>query len=252
MSLIIGSVLPLRDRRYVKAVIDERGNDPAAYGEVMEEVFRLPHGSVIDLIGIFGGGSGAAYMIVDRCVRCDGTPNGMMSVISKDGPKGQPAPEEIQESGVWAVGQANDGYRAVACDPDAETLDDVMDDLYAMSDEESTVAGLPPLSMIEVHGPVVPHRTSSESMIMERCIVVIGEDGSLYDGEMYPVYASAEKDDGGDGPPVIGPTRGAESPGEILRRFLARIAAGKDLEDAERKWRGSRWRSPCPRPGSCR
>lgn len=243
MTLMIGSVLPLRDRIYARVVTDERDPD-VDYDRIMGEFVALPHGSVGELVQILGGGSGAPYMQTGVFVRCDGSYEGIVYM----GGEVQDAPEEIQESGVWVVGQLQDGFRAVAQDPDAVDVEEVLGGIWAEWESEGTVAGLPPLSMIEVHGPVVPHMTSSGSVIMERYIVVIGEDGEpIYQG-MEPVQAPAEEEDGGgdDG------GRKAGSPGEALRRLLARIAAGKDLEDAERRWRGSRWRSPCPRPGSCR
>jgi hypothetical protein len=257
MTLIIGSVLPLRDRIYAKAVVDER-EGRGVYDRVMEGILRLPHGSVVDFVTIYGGGSGAAYMFSDRCVRCDGAYYGLVYLNDFAMGDDQPAPEEIQESGVWVVRQANDGFRAVAYDPDAESIEDVLEELQAMREEEGTVAGLPPLSMIEVHGQVdddsgsgddsgratiVP--PSPDPSLEGRAVIVIGEDGRPWGAMLAP-------GGGGDGPGPVGPIKKAGSPGEALKAMLARRHAGKDLEDAERKRRGSRWRSPCPRPGSCR
>lgn len=208
MSLIIGNVLPLRDRIFAKAVIDERASDHPAdvFDRVMDEVMALPHGSVVDVVSILSGGDismlysggtrSSGTMWTNRFVRCDGTEQGIahMAIV-----EAKEAPEEVQESGVRVVGQLQDGFRAVASVPDAASIGDAVSEVLAAYDEDGTIAGLPPLSMIEVHGPVSSGgRAVSSSRIMERYMVVIGEDGTPYPTPMAPVVQPGG-DDGGSG-----------------------------------------------------
>ena len=263
MSLIIGNVLPMRDRMYAKAVLDGRDPDQGIYGRVMEGILRLPHGSVVLMTNIYAGsGSGTS---VNYIVRCDGDADGfgMIWTVAKDS---EDVPEDVQESGVFPVRLGNDGLRAVAFDPEAEDLDEVVDEIEAVLEEEGTIAGLPPLSMIEVHGPVessgaryAPGGSGSGSgggaapgeavLTMHRAMILLGEDGEVVYTEMTPVTAEGDdggEDDGGEDDEGGGDDpdpKKAGSPGDVLKGILARIRAGKDLEDAGRRAGRSRRRS---------